>query len=125
LAAEIGEYERAVSIYEEAAKADSSDNVRRYNIKEQLLCAGLIRLAMNDLVGTRKQFDTYLSLDSMFGSSREFKFLSALLQSLEDQDLDAFGSAVDEFERINRLDDWKVSILYKAKQLIEEEPSLA
>ena len=125
LCAEFGDFGRAVEIYEQAAKSDAMDSTRRYNTKEHLFRAGLIRLAMNDVIGTKKQFDSYLSIDGSFGNSREFKLLDALLQALEEQDADAFAAAVEEFERINRLDDWKVALLYKAKQLVEEEPSLA
>ena len=44
---------------------------------------------------------------------------------METQDPEAFSSALGDFERINPLDDWKVQILLRAKEAIEEEPSLA
>lgn len=123
--AEVGEYERSVSIYEQAAKSDSVDTTRRYNTKEHLFRAGLIRLAMNDIVGAKRQLEVYVGMDGSFGSSREHKLLESLVQALEEQDPDAFSIAVDEYERISRLDEWKIAILYKSKQLIDEDPSLA
>lgn len=125
LAAEIKDYARAVKLYEEMGRGDALDSSRRFNVKENFFRAGLVRLAMDDLVGTKKAIEGYLTIDPSFASTREFKLLDALASALEDMDADAFTEAIEEFEKVNRLDDWKVTILYAAKQLIDEEPQLA
>ena len=85
----------------------------------------MCRLANGDLIGAKKAIEAYPNIDPSFGNSREFKLLTSLLEAIEEHDPDAFTAAVEEFERINSIDDWKVNLIYKAKQSIDAEPSLA
>lgn len=57
-------------------------------------------------------------------STREAKFLNALLEAVEAGDQEAFTGAVVEFDQVTKLDNWKTGILLKIKRGIEEEPTL-
>ena len=66
----------------------------------------------------------YSSQDSSFPSTREAKFLSALIETVEAGDFEAFTAAVVEFDQVTKLDNWKTNILLKIKRGITEEPSI-
>lgn len=66
----------------------------------------------------------YGNQDTTFMSTREAKFLNALLEAVEAGDQEAFTGAVVEFDQVTKLDNWKTGILLKIKRGIEEEPTL-
>lgn len=72
-------------------------------------------------MGARRAVEGYPLVDSGFAATREYKLLVALLNAMAQQDAEAFTAALAEFERVNHLDDWKVGLLLKAKQTIDEE----
>lgn len=66
----------------------------------------------------------YGSLDTTFTSTREAKFISALIDALDAGDQEAFTAAVFEFDQVVKLDNWKTAILLKIKRGIQDEPGL-
>lgn len=68
--------------------------------------------------------DEYRKADPTFSSTREARFLTDLVQSVEEQDVEAFATVVQEFDRITRLDKWKTEVLLKIKKSLEEEDDL-
>ena len=65
----------------------------------------------------------YENQDATFSSTREAKFLKALLEAVEGGDQESFTGAVVEFDQITKLDNWKTGMLLKIKRSIEEEPT--
>jgi alpha-soluble NSF attachment protein len=55
-----------------------------------------------------------------FGSTREAKFITALIEAVEAGDVEAFTGAVFEFDQIMKLDNWKTNILLTIKRSIGE-----
>lgn len=66
----------------------------------------------------------YSNQDVTFASTREAKFVNALLEAIEAGDLEAFTAAVFEFDQITKLDNWKTSILLKIKKEIGDDMRL-
>ncbi len=67
----------------------------------------------------------YNTQDPAFPSTREAKFVNALVEAVEAGDQEAFTGAVFEFDQVTKLDNWKTSILLKIKRSIHEEGGLA
>ncbi len=67
----------------------------------------------------------YNTQDPTFPSTREAKFVNALVEAVEAGDQEAFTGAVFEFDQVTKLDNWKTSILLKIKRSIHEEGGLA
>jgi alpha-soluble NSF attachment protein len=65
----------------------------------------------------------YGNQDTTFTSTREAKFLNALLEAVEAGDPEAFTGAVVEFDQVTKLDNWKTGMLLKIKRGIEDEPT--
>lgn len=63
----------------------------------------------------------YSNQDATFASTREAKFVNALIEALEAGDPEAFTGAVVEFDSVTKLDNWKTNILLKIKRGIQEE----
>jgi alpha-soluble NSF attachment protein len=96
-------------------------NLLKFNAKGYFLQALLCSLANNDAVGAEQALQRYEGVDYTFGESREGKFAKELIESVQNQDVEAFGTACFEYDRISKLDPWKTSILVKVKKTIDDE----
>jgi alpha-soluble NSF attachment protein len=63
-------------------------------------------------------------MDGTFPSTREAKFIRALLEALEQGDEEAFTGVIFEYDQITKLDNWKTAILLKIKRGIQQVPGL-
>ena len=59
------------------------------------------------------------NLDTTFPSTREAKFLNALIDAMDAGDVQAYAQACFEFDQVVKLDNWKTSILLKIRKAIE------
>jgi alpha-soluble NSF attachment protein len=75
-------------------------------------------------VTVRRNLVKYGNQDTTFSSTREAKFLNALLEAAEAGDQESFTGAVVEFDQVTKLDNWKTGMLLKIKRGIQEEPTL-
>ncbi|KAF8168149.1 vesicular-fusion protein SEC17 [Crassisporium funariophilum] len=124
LHAELEEYPQAIQRYEQVADHSLSSALTKYSVKEYWLRSGLCALANNDIVTARRNMDRYKSQDTTFASTREAKFINALLEAVEGGDPEAFTGAVVEYDQVTKLDNWKTNILLKVKRSIQDEPGL-
>ncbi|KAI0082290.1 vesicular-fusion protein SEC17 [Panus rudis PR-1116 ss-1] len=121
---ELEEYPQAIARYEQVANASLNSALTKYSVKEYWLRASLCALAMGDPVTCKRNLQKYASLDTTFSSTREYKFVNALVDAMEAGDQEAFTAAVFEFDQVTKLDNWKTAILLKIKRGIQEEPAL-
>ena len=112
---------RAAGLYEELGRGCLDSNLLKYNAKAYFLQAILCHLAAGDDVAARNALEKYEGLDYTFGESREGKFATQLVESVEGMDAEALGTACFEFDRITKLDPWKTSMLVKVKRNISDE----
>ncbi|KAK7468844.1 vesicular-fusion protein S17 [Stygiomarasmius scandens] len=124
LHADLEEYGQAIARYEQVADHSLSSALTKYSVKEYWLRAGLCALAMGDSITAKRNMQRYSTQDTTFPSTREAKFVNALIEAVEAQDVEAFTGAVYEFDQITKLDNWKTSILLKIKKSIDVEPGL-
>lgn len=68
--------------------------------------------------------ERYGQMDNTFSSTREAKFVTALLDALDQGDEEAFTSVVFEYDQVTKLDNWKTAILLKIKRGIQQAPGL-
>lgn len=59
-----------------------------------------------------------------FTESRECKLITALIGRIEENDLDGFTAAVEDYDQISPMDSWFTTLLLRVKQNIETEPDL-
>jgi alpha-soluble NSF attachment protein len=137
------EYPQAIKLFEYVADHSLSSALTKYSVKEYWLRALLCALAMGvsvyigeshdcltwfanrkDPITAKRSISTYSTKDLAFTSTREAKFVDALITAVEAGDTEAFTGAVVEFDSVTKLDNWKTNILLTIKRTIQDEPGL-
>lgn len=121
LAAQLDDYEKAIQKFELVARGSVDNNLTKWSVREHLLKAGLCILASGDLVRAKKALETYQALDVTFASTREFKLLIDLVETIEQNDVETFTNTVFDFDKLTKLDSWKTSLLLKIKRTLADD----
>eukprot|EP00762_Andalucia_godoyi_P005420 ANDGO_08388.mRNA.1 Alpha-soluble NSF attachment protein len=130
LAAQKEDYELAIKMFEEVAEASLRNNLLKYSVKEYLFKAMICRFASIKGLETSQDeavqtIERYQDMDVTFQDTRESKLLWAIVDAFDKHDVDIFSNAVAEYDRIARLDEWKVNLLLIIRKKVEEsEPEL-
>uniref|UniRef100_A0A0K8REU2 Protein required for fusion of vesicles in vesicular transport alpha-snap n=1 Tax=Ixodes ricinus TaxID=34613 RepID=A0A0K8REU2_IXORI len=122
-AAQLEQYEKAIDIYEQVASSSLENALLKYSSKEYFFRAALCHMCV-DLLNAQHALNKYEELCPSFADSREYKLVKALINKLEDQDVDGFTDTVKEYDSISRLDQWYTNILLRIKKSLQETPDL-
>jgi alpha-soluble NSF attachment protein len=112
---------RAAQLYDELGRNCLDSNLLKFNAKGYFLQAILCHLANGDAIGAQQALQRYESIDYTFSESREGKFAKQLVECVEGFDVEGFGTACYEYDRITKLDPWKTSMLVKVKRSIQDD----
>uniref|UniRef100_A0A0D6QXK0 Alpha-soluble NSF attachment protein n=1 Tax=Araucaria cunninghamii TaxID=56994 RepID=A0A0D6QXK0_ARACU len=118
-AAQLEQYPKAVQIFEDMARQSINNNLLKYSVKSYLLNAGLCLICKGDTVAINNALERYQELDPTFSGTREFKFLSDLAAAMDEEDVVKFTDVVKEFDSMTRLDQWKTTLLLRAKNALK------
>ncbi|XP_054714269.1 alpha-soluble NSF attachment protein-like [Uloborus diversus] len=121
--AQLEQFEKAIEIYEQIAASSLESSLLKYSAKDYFFRAGLCHLCV-DLLNAQYAVARYEEMNPSFTDSRECKLLKALMEKLEEQDVDGFTDAVKEYDSISRLDQWYTTILLRIKKSIQDAPDL-
>ncbi|KZT29482.1 vesicular-fusion protein SEC17 [Neolentinus lepideus HHB14362 ss-1] len=121
LHADLEEYPAAITRYEQVADHSLTSQLTRFSVKEYWLRASLCALAMGDSISAKRNMTRYGQLDTTFTSTREARFINALIEAMDAGDEEAFTAAVVDFDQVMRLDNWKTGILLKIKRKLQDE----
>ncbi|KAG6336093.1 hypothetical protein ID866_2990 [Astraeus odoratus] len=124
LHAELEEYPAAIARYEQVADHSLTSALTKYSVKEYWLRACLCALAMQDTVTAKRNIQKYMAQDVTFTSTRECKFINAIIEAIQGEDQERFTGCVVEYDQVTKLDNWKTSILLKIKRTIQDEPNI-
>ncbi|ORM41685.1 Choline-phosphate cytidylyltransferase [Babesia sp. Xinjiang] len=116
-----GKYTEAIKIYETEGHKNLKNQLLQYGVKDIFLKAGLLHLAACDVTDAQIAYTKYTTADSKFASSREGRFLKAIIDACDAEDAEMFQQAIVEFDAISKLDPWKVQILVKIKATLPQE----
>ncbi|KAG6506774.1 hypothetical protein ZIOFF_032103 [Zingiber officinale] len=114
-------YPKAIEIYEAIAKHSINNNLLKYSVKGILLNAGICQLCKGDVVAITNALERYQEIDPTFSGSRECKLLSALADSMDEEDVGKFTEALHEYDSMTRLDAWKTTLLLRVKNAIKQK----
>eukprot|EP01018_Ginkgo_biloba_P016980 Gb_01513 [translate_table: standard] len=118
-ASQLEQYPKAVEIFEDVARQSINNNLLKYSVKGYLLNAGLCHICRGDIVAINNALEKYQELDPTFSGTRECKFLADLAASIDEEDVVKFTDVVKEFDSMSRLDQWKTSLLLRAKNALK------
>ncbi|KAI6153627.1 soluble NSF attachment protein [Pisolithus tinctorius] len=124
LHAELEKYPAAIQRYEQVADQSLTSALTKYSVKDYWLKACLCALAMKDSITAKRNIQKYMAQDPTFASTRECKFVNAIIDAIQADDQQAFTGCVVEYDQVTKLDNWKTSILLKIKRTIESEPTI-
>jgi len=89
-------------------------------VKEYWLRAGLCAVAGGDFVDANHRALNYAKKDETFTSTREYKFLIAVIEAGGNTDEQALTDAAVDFDGVVKLDNWKTKILLHIKDTIQK-----
>ncbi|KAG0556996.1 hypothetical protein M758_11G090800 [Ceratodon purpureus] len=118
-AAQTEQYDKAIQIYEAVAKNSLNNNLLKYSVKGYLLNAGLCQICGKDTIAVQNAIENYQELDPTFVGTRECKFLQDLAAAIDEMDIVKFTDVVKEFDSMSRLDQWKTTLLLRAKTALK------
>ncbi|KAJ2998355.1 hypothetical protein HDV02_004570 [Globomyces sp. JEL0801] len=101
-------YDKAIEIYEKVATKSLDNNLTKWSVREYLFKAMICVLCLN------------VSLASVNIRIRS-DLRCALVESVEEGDLDAYSGALQEFDKMTKLDEWKTSLLLRVKKSIQAQ----
>ncbi|CAG8532074.1 26530_t:CDS:2 [Dentiscutata erythropus] len=123
-AATLEQYDKAIEKFEQVAAASLDNQLTKWSLKDYFLKAGLCHIAFGDHIGAKRAIERYCDMDVTFASTRECQFLKAILEAVENDDIESFTNRVVEFDQLTKLDNWKTTILLRIKKGIQEGGSL-
>lgn len=119
LAAELEQYSKASDIFESVAERSLDNHLLKFGVKGHLLNAGVCHIARGDSIALENAIRKYQDLDPNFESTRESKFLTDVAKAMEAVDVTSFTDAVIEYDSLSRLDQWKTTMLLRAKKALK------
>jgi len=105
------QYEQAATIYEEVATACLDNSLTKYSAQGYLFRAGLCRMCGSFPNSVQPHMDRYSDICPPFETSRESKFLHKLAGALDERSDVQFVTAIDEYNRSVKLDEWFKTML--------------
>ncbi|XP_031562782.1 alpha-soluble NSF attachment protein-like [Actinia tenebrosa] len=121
--AQMENYPKAIEIYEQVAANAIESSILKYSAKEYFFKGALCHMCV-DVLEAQRAVEKYCDMHAAFQDSRECKLLKSLLEAEEEQNVEAFTEAVQEYDSISRLDQWLTTILLRIKKSMNEEPDL-
>lgn len=121
--AQMGEYAKALEIYEQVGADAIESSLLKYSAKEYFFKATLCHMCI-DNAEAQRAVEKYCDMYPAFQDTRECKLLRTLIEAKEEQSTESFTEAVKEYDSISRLDQWLTTILLRIKKGMNEEPDL-
>ncbi|SMN20867.1 similar to Saccharomyces cerevisiae YBL050W SEC17 Peripheral membrane protein required for vesicular transport between ER and Golgi [Maudiozyma saulgeensis] len=114
------QYIDASNVFAKLIKNSIGNRLSQWSLKEYYLKKGLCELAATDAVAADRTLKEGQHEDPNFVDSREAILLQNLIECTNENDAERLGQCVFDFDKFNKLDKWKTTILLKIKENITE-----
>jgi len=129
LSALLERFDYATETFEKVALSARDHNMQLLNVNDYFLRAGLCQLANGGPIRKglhshkvlRYYLKKWVSVEYSFVYSREYMFLTNLLDLIPGSDLDHFADHVYNFDNVCKLDLWCLRMLNRVREDIEED----
>ncbi|QLQ79015.1 hypothetical protein HG537_0B03620 [Torulaspora globosa] len=115
-----GQYLDASEVFATLIKNSMGNRLSQWSLKDYYFKMGLCQLAATDSVAASRTLQEGKREDTNFADSREAQLLQDLIQCVTDGDTEQLSEKVFNFDKFNKLDKWKTTILLKIKETISE-----
>lgn len=131
LQAASGNYADAKIVYDQLAREALDDRVARGNARKLFFTALLCQIALiqsshllEDVSVLEEMFQEYQDLDTQFNhNTREHMVIAALIEAIQEEDINKFEEAVTEYVSICPLDSIREKMILKGKQTLKSRLS--
>ncbi|AET41032.1 alpha-soluble NSF attachment protein SEC17 Ecym_7184 [Eremothecium cymbalariae DBVPG len=113
-------YLDAAEIYRKIIANSLGNKLSQWSLKDHYLKLILCYLAAGDTVAAEKVLQEALQEDTTFQQSREHTLLSSLIDAVKEGNIESFSSQVFDYDKFNKLDKWKTTVLLQIKDSISE-----
>jgi alpha-soluble NSF attachment protein len=120
LLASTGQYEEAISKFEQVANASLDEKLLKWGVREHLFKASICHLAnMTDLdsglESVKHAVEGYKDMDVHFPDSYECKLIDNVIKAMEAKDVKQFQMALKEYDNVKKLDNWQTQLFLTIK----------
>mmetsp|Transcript_15103 Transcript_15103/g.12817 ORF Transcript_15103/g.12817 Transcript_15103/m.12817 type:complete len:301 (+) Transcript_15103:55-957(+) len=109
-----------IKIYEKVGMKFMENKLTKGSAKDLWFRICLLHLLNDDTVGSENATEKYSDEDPAFPTSREYKLVKALINTIEEKNPQAFSDECYEFNTIIPLDRWKTTVLNRIKMQLEK-----
>lgn len=121
LNASVGNYKKAIELYNNIIKVATSSALSKWSLKDYFFKVILCNLCLGDPIEAQKKSDEYVNEDSNWQQSREYKLVNEIFECIEQGDTQAFSDKVFDFDQFSKLDKLKTQLLLKIKTTVVEK----
>ncbi|KAL6936648.1 hypothetical protein ACO0R3_000247 [Hanseniaspora guilliermondii] len=107
---------KSIKMYKNLIDTNLKKNLNLWVVKDYYLKIGLLQLLLTDTVASERtlaEAKTNLRDDQ---DCKEFKLLQALIDCYKEQDIDLMSNTLMKYDKFDKLDSWKTTILLKIKE---------
>ncbi len=119
-ASQLGEYQKAIRVYEQLASASLENRLLNVAIKENLFHAALCHLCV-DTTNASLALDRYEEMCPLFRESSECELVKTLIDHVEEHDVNGFAKTVKEYDYTSSEQQWFTIILRRIGNLMNED----
>ena len=136
LSALVENYEQSIKYFELVAEKCTKEKLTAFVAREHLLkaliCHFLLQMqraehddltgfqAFSDLEDTKLKFERYCEMDIHLEGSMEGELVMALIRAIEKKNPREMSTILKKFDKLQKLDTWKTTLLLKIKDKITE-----
>ncbi|KAL0477968.1 alpha-soluble NSF attachment protein [Acrasis kona] len=121
--ASLENYEPAIELFEKSIEYAVDDRMLKFQAKEYIFKAAACRLAQitdkDQLEDFKTKYEEYKDMDVHFPDSFEAKLIDGVVEAWDKGDLRLFQQHMRDYDRIKKLDPWKMNLFLKIKSGVE------
>jgi alpha-soluble NSF attachment protein len=115
------QYDRASETMEALGMRCLQFNLRRFNAKTFFFWSGLMQYCKKDYKAAQRIRRRHKGLDYTYANMAECRFLEDIGQNMRDGDFDAFMDHCYNFNNVNPLNVWELTMLERCKKIISHK----
>lgn len=106
----------SIKMYKSLIDTNLKKNLNMWVVKDYYLKIGLLQLLLTDTVASERTLAEAKSNLRDDQDCKEFKLLQALIDCYKEQDIDLMSNTLMKYDKFDKLDSWKTTILLKIKE---------
>ncbi|CAH2355409.1 alpha-soluble NSF attachment protein [[Candida] railenensis] len=114
-------FKKAIELYDNIISKSLGNNLTKWNLKDYFFKSILCILCTDDVVEAHKKSNTFLNDEPSWESTREYKLIQDILESIDAGDVQGFSDKVFEYDQFSKLDKLKTQLLLQIKNSVVEQ----